>query len=125
MHSSHELKIMNAFLENNMTIVYLSDGRIVFYPLKGMRWITEATSEQQQDFTVTDWEIYWNQIDDGLTLEHLLSPKPRVDFTVEKQPKWEAFREILATHSKENHPIKSAPAKLHVTAHSQTRPDGF
>jgi len=96
MHSSSELKIVNALLEGDKLTVYLSDGRIVIYPLHGMTWITEATPEQQQDFTVTEWEIYWNQIDDGLTLEHILSPKPRVDFTVEKQPNWSMFQTVLA-----------------------------
>jgi hypothetical protein len=90
-----ELKITNAFLESDKIAVYLNDGRIVIYPLTGMSWITEATFEQQQDFVVTDWEIYWNQIDDGLTLEHILSPKPRVDFTIEKHPNWDAFRKLL------------------------------
>ena len=98
MHSSPELKIVNALLEGDKIAIYLSDGRIVIYPLVGMTWITEAAPEQQQDFTVTEWEIYWNQIDDGLTLEHILSPKSRVDFAVEKLPNWEAFRGVLAAY---------------------------
>jgi hypothetical protein len=98
MRSSHELKIIDATLEDNQLFVYLSDGRVVLYPLIGMVWITDASNEQKQDFTVTDWEIYWNQIDDGITLEHLLSDKPRVDFTVEKPPNWKQFREIITAH---------------------------
>ena len=100
MHSSSELKIVSALLEGDKLTVHLSDGRIVIYPLSGMTWITEAQPEQQQDFTVTAWEIYWNQIDDGLTLEHILSPKPRVDFTVEKRPNWVMFQTVLAAHQR-------------------------
>jgi hypothetical protein len=95
---SLELKIVDAKLEEDKLIVCLSDGRIVIYPLTGMTWITEAPKEQQQDFTVTDWEIYWNQIDDGLTLEHILSPRPCVDFRVKGAPNWEAFRKVVAAH---------------------------
>ena len=92
------LTITNAILEGDKLTVFLSDERIVIYPLAGMTWITEASLESQQDFTVTEWEIYWNQIDDGLTLERILSPQPRVDFTAEQPPNWERFRQVLAEH---------------------------
>lgn len=98
MHSSLELTIEKAMLEEDKLIVSLSDGRVVVYPLTGMSWITEAPTEQKQDFTVTEWEIYWNQIDDGLTLEHILAPHPKVDFTVEKPPNWKRFREVVAEY---------------------------
>lgn len=101
MRSSIELKIIDALLEDSRLLVYLSDGRIIVYPLDGMTWITEVNEKQKADFTVTDWEIYWNQIDDGLTLEHILSSRPRVDFTVEKHPNWERFRKIIAAHQDE------------------------
>lgn len=100
MHSSTELTISSAKLTGNNLVVFLSDGRVVFYPLTGMTWITNAPADQQQDFTVTEWEIYWNQIDDGLTLEHILSAKPRVDFTKEKAPNWEKLQEVVASHHK-------------------------
>ncbi len=96
MHSSTELMISSAKLTGNNLVVFLSDGRVVFYPITGMTWITDAPKEKQQDFTVTEWEIYWNQIDDGLTLEHILSPNPRVDFTQEKAPNWEKFQEVVS-----------------------------
>lgn len=103
MHSSLELTIEDTRLEDNKLVISLSDGRIVIYPLTGMTWITEAPLEQQQDFTVTEWEIYWNEIDDGLTLEHILSSRPRVDFTVEKPPNWERFREVVAAYTHRVH----------------------
>lgn len=102
MHSSSDLTITSAKLTGNNLVVFLSDGRVVFYPIAGMTWITDAPPNQQLDFTVTDWEIYWNQIDDGLTLEHILSPKPRVDFTKEKAPNWEKLQEVLAVHQKKS-----------------------
>lgn len=101
MYSSPELTISEATLEGEQLTVALSDGRIVIYPLTGMTWITEASLADQRDFTVTEWEIYWPQIDDGLTLEHLLSPRPRVDFTVEPHPNWERFRQVIAASEEE------------------------
>lgn len=101
MHSSLDLTICSATLEAEKLTVVLSDGRIIIYPLTGMTWITEASPEKQQDFTVTEWEIYWPQIDDGLTLEHLLSSRPRVDFTVERHPNWEGFCQVIAAHEEE------------------------
>lgn len=109
MHSFPELTISNATLKGDKLTVSLNDGRIVIYPLAGMTWITKAASQEQQDFTVTDWEIYWNQIDDGLTLEHILSPRPRVDFTLNK-PNWERFREVVQAHrhTSQRHASQSA-----------------
>ncbi len=97
MHSFPELIISDATLQEDKLTVYLNDGRIVVYPLVGMTWITKAPSQTQQDFTITDWEIYWNQIDDGLTLEHILSPRPKADFTTNK-PNWERFRDVVQAH---------------------------
>ena len=102
MYSSSELGITRAQFKDEELIVTLNDGRIIVYPLRGMAWITGATPAQQQDFTVTEWEVYWNQLDDGITLEHLLSPKPRVDFTVERLPNWKAFYGVLAKYRSES-----------------------
>jgi len=105
MHSSPELTITSAILAGSNLVVFLSDGRIILYPMTGMTWITEAPLEDQQDFVVTEWEIYWNQIDDGLALEHILSPKPRVDFTVEKPPNWEQFQKVLTAYQSRAKPV--------------------
>lgn len=95
MHSLIELKIINAVLDGLKLIVYLNDGRIVIYPMAGMDWITDASEEVRSTFTVDEWEIYWEAIDDGLTLEHILSPKPRVDFTLEPSPNWKNFQIVV------------------------------
>ena len=111
MRSSTELTISSAKLTGNNLVVFLSDERVVFYPIGGMTWITDAPKEKQQDFTVTEWEIYWNQIDDGLTLEHILSPNPRVDFTQEKTPNWEKFHEVVAKYKGNEQP--ESPEVVH------------
>ena len=108
MHSLTELKIVDALLNEQRLIVALNDGRIILYPLNGMTWITDATKEEQEAFSVTDWEVYWDEIDDGITLEHILSPKPRVDFTVEPQPNWKRFYEVLGNHTKSTDKIEFA-----------------
>lgn len=100
MNSLPELTISQAVLEEETLIATLSDGRIIIYPLTGMTWLTTAGIEQQQNFEVTEWEIYWPGIDDGLTLEHLLSPRPRVDFTVTPPPNWERVQQLLQKHHK-------------------------
>jgi hypothetical protein len=103
MLSSTELTISSAKLTGNNLVIFLSDGRVIFYPIAGMTWITDASQEKQQDFTVTEWEIYWNQIDDGLTLEHILSPNPRVDFMQEKAPNWEKMYEVVGKYKASAH----------------------
>lgn len=102
MRSSLELTIKDAVLQENSLKVELSDGRVIIYPLDGMTWITDTSLDVQQDFTVSDWEIYWNQIDDGLTLEHLLLPYPRVDFLQEPAPNWERLESVIRKREAEN-----------------------
>ena len=108
MRTSPELSIISATLRENNLTISLSDGRIINYPITGMSWITAAPPEQQQDFEVTEWEIYWRQIDDGLTLERILSSEPRIDFTVRQLPNWERFQEVIATRQERPHLSKSA-----------------
>ena len=101
MHSSPELTISSASMEEHNLTVNLSDGRIIIYPITGIPWISTASPEKQQNFTVTEWDIYWDEIDDGLTLEHILSPKPLIDFTEQKNPNWERLQEVLGNQQGE------------------------
>ncbi|GAB4579715.1 MAG: hypothetical protein Fur0022_24540 [Anaerolineales bacterium] len=41
-----------------------------------MKWLTQATPEQQQDFEIESdgYGVWWNKLDDGIALHHILSP---------------------------------------------------
>jgi hypothetical protein len=76
MDSFANVSIKNAFFANNLLTVSLSDGRIVIYPCQQMTWLMVASPEEQQDFQIESdgYGIWWNTLDDGIALHHILSP---------------------------------------------------
>ncbi len=78
MDSLHETTIVNAFFTNNLLTVALNDGRIIIFPCGGMKWLVEATPEQQQDFSIESdgYGVWWHELDDGIALHHILTINP-------------------------------------------------
>ena len=76
MDSFPNIRITGAFFANKMLTVALSDGRIIFFPGADMTWLVNATSEQQQDFSIESdgYGVWWHGLDDGIALHHILSP---------------------------------------------------
>lgn len=61
--------------------VALSDGREVSLPLariEWLSWLAQATPEQRSKWTVEPggYAIYWDDLDDGIEVCHLLDMKP-------------------------------------------------
>ena len=75
MNSFPNTKILNAFLHKDLLTVFLNDGRIIIFPCTSMKWLSQATEEQQQNFSVESdgYGIWWEELDDGIALNHLLS----------------------------------------------------
>lgn len=80
MNSSPDIRITNAFFANNLLTVAMSDGRIVIFPCHQLKWLINASPEQQQYFSIESdgYGIWWHELDDGVALHHLLSPIPVV-----------------------------------------------
>lgn len=67
--------------EGNMLVVTLSDGREVCLPMDRipwLRWLAEATPEQRAKWSLepNGFAIYWDELDDGIEVTHLLAPHP-------------------------------------------------
>jgi hypothetical protein len=77
MASFPNTRIVNAFFNNNLLTVALNDGRIIIFPCHEMNWLTQATPERQQDFKIESdgYGVWWKELDDGIALHHILSPK--------------------------------------------------
>jgi len=86
MSSFPNTKIINAFFNLNLLTVSLNDGRIIIFPCHQIDWLAQATVEHQQDFQIESdgYGIWWNILDDGIALHHLLSPLMSSNFTQEK-----------------------------------------
>jgi hypothetical protein len=78
MDSFPNSKITDAFFANNTLTVALNDGRIILFPCIGMKWLMTATPEQQRDFNIESdgYGVWWNELDDGIALHHILNPAP-------------------------------------------------
>lgn len=67
--------------EKNILRIVLSDGREISLPLEQMdwlKWLANATPEQRSKWTIEPkgFAIYWEELDDGFEIEHLLSLQP-------------------------------------------------
>ena len=61
--------------------VLLSDGREVAVPLdrvEWLRWLANATPDQRAKWSIEPggFAIYWEELDDGIEVAHLLSMQP-------------------------------------------------
>lgn len=62
----------------DMLYVSLSDGREIGVPLGRVRWLARATPEQRSRWSIEPrgFAIYWEALDDGLEVDHLLTLGP-------------------------------------------------
>ncbi|MBP8002272.1 MAG: DUF2442 domain-containing protein [Chloroflexi bacterium] len=76
MDSLPDIRIVSAFFTNNLLTVALNDGRIIIFPCAEMKWLVQASPEQQQNFSIESdgYGVWWHGLDDGIALHHLLSP---------------------------------------------------
>ncbi len=69
------------FAAGDMMYVSLDDGREIGLPLKRigwLDWLARATSEQRDRWSIEPrgFAIYWEDLDDGLEVDHLLALGP-------------------------------------------------
>lgn len=67
--------------EGNILHIVLSDGREVSIPINQMEWLAwlaKASEEQRGKWTIEPggFAIYWEDLDDGVEIEHILSLEP-------------------------------------------------
>ena len=68
------------FYEDTL-IVVLNDGREIRVPIeriKWLRWLAQATPEQRSKWSLEPggFAIYWDELDDGIEIGHLLGLYP-------------------------------------------------
>ncbi len=67
--------------EGNSLHILLSDGREISISINQvgwLKWLAKATQEQRAKWTIEPggFAIYWEDLDDGIEIEHLLSLQP-------------------------------------------------
>ena len=76
-----QVQAKNVRFEGNMLHILLSDGREISVPIDQMewlKWLAKASEEQRVKWIIEPggFAIYWEDLDDGIEIEHLLSLEP-------------------------------------------------
>jgi Protein of unknown function (DUF2442) len=76
-----QLQAKNVRFEGNTLHILLSDGREISLPMDQMdwlKWLASTTPEQRLKWIIEPrgFAVYWEELDDGLEIEHLLSLQP-------------------------------------------------
>ena len=76
---AEEIQATNVQFSGQLMMVSLSDGRVITVPIDKidwLHWLAEASPEQQANWSLEPggFAIYWDDLDDGVELCHLLSP---------------------------------------------------
>ncbi|MBN2118491.1 MAG: DUF2442 domain-containing protein [Anaerolineales bacterium] len=76
-----QVQVKKIRFEGNSLYILLSDGREISLPIDQMnwlKWLANATQEQRSKWTIEPggFAVYWEELDDGFEIEHLLSLQP-------------------------------------------------
>ena len=75
--TSKSVKASDANFTGDRLCIELSDGRELSVPYKKipwLKWLAKATPKQRADWSLEPggYAIYWDQLDDGIEICHLL-----------------------------------------------------
>jgi hypothetical protein len=69
----HSIIPTNADIRDNMLWVHLSDGRVIGTPLDWYPFLLAASPEQRQHIRLKRHAIWWDDLDEGLSIAGMLS----------------------------------------------------
>ena len=80
---SEQVSATTVQFDGSILQVSLSDGRMISLPIdktEWLQWLAQATPEQRQNWSLEPggYAIYWEDLDDGLEVAHLLGIQPLV-----------------------------------------------
>ncbi len=78
---SEQVRAIGVRFMDRVLCVALSDRREISVPLEHvpwLAWLAKATPEQRANWSIEPrgFAIYWNDLDDGIEICHLLGMKP-------------------------------------------------
>ena len=78
-----EVEATAVSFQNDLLEVTLSDGRLIaipFHTIPWLRWLANATPAQRNNWHIEPggFAIYWDELDDGIEIAHLLGMQPLV-----------------------------------------------
>jgi hypothetical protein len=78
---SEQVTATNVRFDKNILYVSLSDGREVSLPIdrvEWLEWLARASAEQRKKWSLEPggYAIYWEELDDGIEVGHILAMEP-------------------------------------------------
>ncbi len=78
---TEDVKATDVCFNGNILHISLSDGREISLPIdqiEWLQWLAKATPEQRQKWSIEPggFAIYWEELDDGIEVCHLLGMQP-------------------------------------------------
>jgi hypothetical protein len=78
---SQKVKAHRVWFAYDRLFISLNDGREISIPLKRyswLKWLANATDQQRNNWSIEPggFAVYWEELDDGLEVEHLLELQP-------------------------------------------------
>jgi hypothetical protein len=79
--ATQEVQATDVRFEDNRLVISLSDDREISVPLdraEWLSWLAKATPEQRERWTIEPggYAVYWDELDDGIEICHLLAMQP-------------------------------------------------
>ena len=76
-----QVKVSDVHFDENLLTIHLSDGREISVRLdhiSWLEWLLKATPDQRVQWSIEPRgaAIYWEELDDGIELSHLLGMQP-------------------------------------------------
>lgn len=65
-------EIASAEVSSDELIVRTVDGRAIHTPLSWFPFLVSASEEQRQNFRIVGWTIFWEALDEGVSMEPIL-----------------------------------------------------
>jgi hypothetical protein len=78
---TEQVQISAVRFEGQRLYLLLSDEREISVPIdkvEWLRWLAQATPEQREGWSIEPggFAVYWDELDDGIEIQHLLSIEP-------------------------------------------------
>jgi Protein of unknown function (DUF2442) len=78
-----EVSAKKILFEGDILVILLSDGREIKVPtdkVTWLAWLYKASAEQREQWSLEPggYAVYWESLDDGFEINHLLSVEPLV-----------------------------------------------
>ncbi|RYF68339.1 MAG: DUF2442 domain-containing protein [Cytophagaceae bacterium] len=67
-------ELVNVWVDEQRVHFDLADGRLIAWPITWSSLLTNASSEQRQQFTFSAYHVFWDDIDEIVGVKNILYP---------------------------------------------------